>query len=155
MLKPLIVIVIFSVLILFVSDALLGQFSSLRLIGTGGNIQSPPNIGVYQDFNGTSPVSYVDWGSIEPGLTRNVTIYIRNEGEVKVDLSLDTTDWKPTNISNYMNLTWDYNGAALFPSEIAQIELTLSSSSSSDFIRYLATYDVKEFSFNIVINAIS
>lgn len=155
MLKPFMVIAIVLILVLLVSEAFLGQFSSLRLIGTRGNLYSPPNIGIYQDSNGTNPVSYIDWGSVEPGLTKNMTIYICNEGKGKVNLSLNTTGWNPSNISSYMALTWSYNGSPLFPTEIIQVTFSLSSSSSPEFIRYLVAYDVKEFSFNIVINAFS
>jgi len=155
MLKPLLVIAIVIVLFLFVSEGLLGLFSSVRLIGTRGNIKSPPYIAIYQNSNCTSPVSYIDWGSVEQGMARNTTLYIRNEGNGKTSLSLDTTNWQPANISNYMNLTWNYNGEALFPSETVQVTLTLSSSSSPDFTEYLIAYDVTEFSFDIIINAFS
>jgi len=155
MTKPFLVLAIVLVLVLLVSEAFLGQFSSLRLISSKGNIQTPPNIGIYWDSNGTNATSSIDWGSVEPSLTKNVTVYIANEGNGKVNLFLNTTNWQPTNISRYMNLTWNYNGAAINPDEIIQVTLTLSASSSPDFISYLITYDVKQFSFDIVINAVS
>jgi len=155
MLKPFIVIAIVIVLVLFVSNGLLGQFSSLRLISSKGNIETPPNIGIYWDSNGTNPVSSVDWGNVEPDLTRNVTVYIVNEGNGKVYLSLNTTNWEPANISRYMNLAWNYDGAAIYPDEAIKVTLALSAVSSPDFINYLITYDVKGFNFDIVINATS
>ena len=155
MLKPLVVIAIVIVLFLFVSEGLLGLFSSIRLISTRGNLESPPYIAIYQDSNCTNPVYYIDWGSIEPGIIRNTTVYIHNEGNGKTSLSLNTTNWQPANISSYMNLTWSYSGAALFPSETAEVTMTLSSSSSLDFTEYLVAYDVREFSFDIIINAFS
>jgi hypothetical protein len=153
MIKPLLVIAIVIVLVLLVSEAFLGQFSSFRLISSKGNIQTPPNIGIYWDSNGANATSSIEWGSLEPGLTKNVTVYIANEGNTKVYLSLNTTNWEPANISRYMNLTWNYNGAAIYPDETIKVTFTLSAASSPDFINYLIAYDVKEFNFDIIINA--
>jgi len=155
MLKPLIVIAIFITLILCASQLIVGWLSFTRLISTKGNLQHPPNIAIYQDSKCTSPVSYINWGSLEPGMARNTTMYIRNEGTEKVELQVNAMNWQPTNISNYMNLTWDYKGEAVFPSETVKVDLILSSSSSPDFTEYLVAYDVREFSFDIVISAFS
>jgi len=155
MLKPLIVIVIFITLILCASQLIVGWLSFTRLISTKGNLQHPPNIAIYEDNSCTSPVSYINWGSLEPGMARNSTMYIRNEGSEKVELQVDAMNWRPANISNYMNLTWNYKGEAVFPSETVKVTLTLSSSSSPDFTEYLVAHDVKEFSFDIIISAFS
>jgi len=155
MLKPLVVIAIFIVLVLLMSEVLVGWLSFTRLVSTKGNLYNPPNIAIYQDSNCTSPVYQVDWGSLEPGMTRDTTMYIRNIGEGKVELSLDATNWRPANISNYLNLTWSYSGAAVFPSETVKVTLTLSSSSSPDFTEYLVAHDVREFNFDIIITAFS
>jgi len=155
MLKPLIVIAIIISLLLFVSDDLLGLLLSVRLIGTKGRIEAPPNIAIYEDVGCTISLSYIDWGSLEPGMARNVTMYIRNEGNGGTSLSLSTANWQPTNISDYMNLTWTYKGATLLPHAVVNVTLTLWSSSSREFTEYLIAYDVKDFSFDIVINAMS
>jgi len=155
LLKPLVVVAIIVILILIVSGDLLGLLLSMRLIGTRGRIDAPPNIAIYEDSNCMSSLSYIDWGSLEPGIARNVTMYIRNEGTGGTSLSLSTTGWQPANISSYMDLTWTYGGRALLPHEAVKVTLTLWSSSSPDFTEYLIAYDVRDFSFDIVINAMS
>ena len=155
LLKPLVVIAVIVILILAVSSDLLGLLLSIRLIGTRGRIDAPPNIAIYQDVNCTISLSYIDWGSLEPGMARNVTMYIRNEGTGGTSLSLSTTSWQPANISSYMNLTWTYGGRAMPPHEIVKVILTLWSSSSPKFAEYLIAYNVRDFSFDIVINAMS
>lgn len=155
MLKPLVVLAILVILILVVSEVLQGLFSFTRLIDTRVNLQHPPDIAIYQDSNCTIPVSYIDWGSLEPGLTRKTTMYICNEGTEEVGLLVEAANWEPANISSYLNLTWNYNGVALFPSKTIEVTLTLSSSSSPDFTEYLVAYDVREFSFDIIIGAFS
>ena len=153
MLKPLIVIAILIILVLSTSQLIVGWLSFTRLISTKGNLQHPPNIGVYEDNNCTIPLSYINWGSLEPGMARNTTMYIRNDGSEKLELQVDAMNWQPANISNYMNLTWNYKGEAVFPNETVKVTLTLSSSSSPAFTEYLVAHDVKEFSFDIIISA--
>jgi len=153
LLKPLVVIAIIVILLLTVSGDLLGLLLSIRLVGTGGRISASPNIAIYEDVNCTSSLSYIDWGSLEPGLTRNVTMYIRNEGTGGTTLSLSTANWQPANISSYMNLTWTYGGRGLLPHDVVEVTLTLWSSSSPSFAEYLISYDVRDFSFDVVFNA--
>ena len=155
LLKPLVVIAIIIILLLTVSDDLLGLLLSIRLIGTRGRLSAPPDIAIYEDVGCTISLFYIDWGSLEPGMARNVTMYIRNEGNGGTNLSLSSTNWQPANISGYMNLTWTYSGAALLPHDAVEVKLTLWSSSSPEFIDYLVAYDVRDFSFDVVINAMS
>jgi hypothetical protein len=155
LLKPLVVVAIIIILILTVSGDLLGMLLSMRLIGTGGRLSTPPDIAIYEDVGCTISLSYIDWGSLQPGMARNVTMYIRNEGSGGTSLSLSTTSWQPANISWYMNLTWSYGGRALLPHEVVEATLTLWSSSSPEFTDYLIAYDVRDFSFDVVINAMS
>ncbi len=150
MIKPLMVIAIVLVLVMFVSEAILGQFSSFRLIGSRGNVKVL-GVGVYWDVNYTSPVGFLDWGSVEPDSAKNQTVFIRNEGNEPSTLFLATDNWQPANLSRYMNLTWNYNGATIRPDEIIQVTLTLSTSSSPDFIGYIILNDVKRFDFDIII----
>jgi hypothetical protein len=46
-----------------------------------------------------------------------------------------------------------YNGTQINPGEIIQVTLTLSASSSHDFVHYLIANNVKNFSFDIIIAA--
>jgi len=51
-----------------------------------------------------------------------------------------------------MNLSWNYNGTILHPGETIQVILALTAPSSSTFLLYLITNDVKEFSLDIIIS---
>jgi len=117
-----------------------------------GNIKT---IGVeaYWDENLENKTEVIDWGTTWPGSSKNFTLYIRSISNTETTLLLNTTNWKPSNISEYMNLSWSYNGTTLYPSETIQVTLTLTASSSSNFLLYLITNDVKEFSFDIIISA--
>ena len=107
----------------------------------------------YWDPNRENKTETIDWGTIWPGSSKNVTFYIRSVSNFEATLNLNATNWNPANISDYMNLSWDYNGTTIRPSEIIQVTLTLSASPSNSFIHYLIANDVKDFNFDIVIAA--
>jgi hypothetical protein len=102
-------------------------------------------VGVYLDSGLTNKVSSIDWGILEPGLNVNKTVYIRNEGNAAAKLSLTTSNWNPSNASNYLTLTWNYGGQTLNVNEAIQVKLTLSASSS--------VTGITNFSFDITITA--
>ncbi len=102
------------------------------------------SLGVYWDINCTGRVGSIDWGSLYRGSQENVNVYIRNEGDGPVYLSLDTTDWQPSKASQFMSLDWNYNKQMLYPAEVMPLTLRLSVSS--------IIIGITAFSFNIVVS---
>jgi hypothetical protein len=102
-------------------------------------------VGVYLDSGLTNKVSSIDWGVLEPGSNVNKTVYIRNEGNAAATLSLTTSNWSPSNASNYLTLTWNYGDQTLNVNEAIQVKFTLSASSS--------VTGITNFSFDITITA--
>jgi len=115
--------------------------SSVR-INNQGTVKAL-GVGVYWDSNCTNPVSLINWGTVEPGSTNNVTVYVRNEGNTAANISMTTENWNPTNAPNYLTLNWNYNGQQLNPSEAVQITLSLIVSSN--------VQGIENFSFDIII----
>lgn len=107
----------------------------------------------YWDIGLQNKTETIEWGVVWPGSSISVTLYIKSTSNAEVALILDSTDWEPASISEFMILLWDYNGMVLDLGEIIEVTLTLSVSSSDQFIRYLVANDVKQFSFEIVIRA--
>ena len=103
--------------------------------------------------NKINPEEPVNWGTIWAGSSQNVTFYIRSISNIEATLQLNATNWNPANLSEYMTLSWDYNRTIVQPSEVIQVTLTLSASSSYALVHYLITNDVKQFSFDIIIVA--
>ena len=116
--------------------------SSVRIVGRG--TVKAVGVGVFWDSNCTSPVSFIDWGMVEPGSLNNVTFYVRNEGNVAASLSLATDNWNPSNASDYLALSWNYDGRPLNPLEVAQVTLTLAVSPS--------VQGIENFSFDIIVS---
>ena len=137
-------LLVFTVLgtILATSNFIYGLLTATRTIGSHGSIKAI-GVSVYWDSSCTNEVSSVDWGMVEPGSSTSVTVYIKNTGNSPVTLTLDTENWNPSSASNYMSLSWDYNGQSIDAGGVVQVELTLTV--------YSNVTGITDFSFDIVI----
>jgi len=117
------------ILTLFLSISILAQLSSRRTIGTYGTVNAI-GVEIYWDYACTGPVSSINWGNLDPGSTKDVTIYVRNEGTLPVTLYLSTSNWNPSSASSYITLSWNYGGQSISPGGIVTVTFTLSISAS-------------------------
>ena len=101
-------------------DTAVNKFSNNGVIKGGTEIE------IYWDKKGTNRVSSIAWGSLEPGTEKTVTLFIMNKAKTQIILSYYTSNWKPSGITNYLNLTWDYSGQSINFRETLQIAFTLS-----------------------------
>ena len=143
--------------------SVVGLLQSTERVGSSGIIVQPPpppppppppnppspppepsiEIDIFGDSACTQPLSSVTWGVIEAGSSKTRDIYVKNNGDDGVSLSLLTENWNPSGASNYLQLSWDYDGGTIAPGEVRQITLVLSVSSSAS--------GIDGFSFDIVI----
>lgn len=119
--------------------------SSLQQNTTISNVGEVKGIGVgiYWDQNCATEVSSINWGIIEPGSSKNVTVYIRNEGNSVASLTMSVSNWNPSNASDYIDLSWNYQGQVINVSEVLEVAFTLIISSEIQ--------GITSFSFDIVI----
>jgi hypothetical protein len=101
-------------------DGYLDNVSIAESVGFGRSID------VYSEVNCRNTVQSIDWGMLSPGEEKNVTIYVRNEGESSTVLALDVYGWSPAEAPNYMTVTWNYSGAPVNSGQTVAIQLTLS-----------------------------
>ena len=101
----------------------------LRIIASTGTVKAV-NVGVYWNLNCTETVTTIDWGMLEPGESKNVTIYLKNEGNTPINLSLDTSNWNPASASSFLTVTWNQEGTSLAPGAVATAVITLTVSES-------------------------
>jgi len=152
--KTLLLILIVSTATVLISSAISIWFSDFHnlTLPTIGTIKT---IGVeaYWDPNCENKTETIDWNTVWPGSTKNVTLYIRSVSNVKTALHLNTSNITPANISEYLNLSWDYDGTPLNTDEIIQVTLFLSASDDKSFSRYLIDNDVTDFNIDIHIVA--
>jgi len=135
--------VVFAVsLILANIDLIFGLLTAVLPIATTGVVTSA-GLKAYWDSGCTNEVTSISWGSMYAGNSKNVTIYLKNTGNVPMTLSLTTDNWNPSSAETYFTLIWDYSGGQIQPNEVLQITLTLTVSRN--------VQGVTDFSFNVII----
>jgi hypothetical protein len=100
--------------------------STISSIGTFKAI----GIGVYWDDDSTSRVKEIDWGFLAPGSQKSFTVYVCNEGNIALTLSISASNWNPSIASNYLTLTWSYTGQTVKAGATIPVTLTLRVSES-------------------------
>ena len=148
--KTLLLIFVVSTSTLLISSAIsiwLSDFHNLT-VPTVGTIKT---IGVeaYWDQDTENKTETINWDTMWPGLTKNFTLYIRSVSNVKTVLHMNITNVTPSPVSEYLNVTWNYNGAILNPDEVIEVTLFLSASNDVSFTQYLITNKVTDFNFEI------
>jgi hypothetical protein len=119
-----------------------GLLTSVTRVPSVGTVKAI-GVGVYWDENCTSWVTEIDWGFIEPGGLVNVTIFLKNKGNVPIALSINTENWNPLEASEYITLGWDYAGQTVDPGGVLKATLTLAVTSNIT--------GITSFSFDIII----
>lgn len=144
---PAILAIIFAAVAPIILTSLtLGRLQRSTTIGSSGTVKAV-GVGVYWDGDCTDQVPSINWGMVEPDSVNNVTVYIRNESNAPVTLSLQAENWSPTNASDYMTLSWDYGGQEVGVDGVVQVMLSLTVLDS--------VTGVTNFSFDIVITGIT
>lgn len=157
----LIVVVITVILHTFIAIWLSKFYLPIPSLGTIHTL----GVEAYWDANLTDKIDEdekIDWGTLWLGSSNNATIYLlslKNDtilSLTKANLIFYDTDetaiQPPTNISTYINLTWNYNGTIASVGDKIPVTLTLSATYSMDFILYLIENNIKSFSLDIIIS---
>ena len=115
-----------------------------RTIPNAGSVKGI-GVGIYWDSACTNRTSSINWGLLDPGSNKTVTVYIRNEGNAVATLSKAAQNWNPSTASSYMTLNWNYAGQTLSVNQVLQVKLTLVVSATVS--------GITNFSFDILITA--
>lgn len=100
----------------------------------------------------------IDWGTVYIGTSTNRSVYIRSRSNIPTTLSLaianltfEDAQGNPAEPPNgdYVQLTWNYDNSTVTPNQEIHVTLTLSISYDSNFINYLITNQISNFSFDI------
>lgn len=96
-----------------------------RTIPNAGSVVEGIGVGIYWDSACTNRTSSINWGLLDPGSNKTMTVYVRNEGNAVVTLSEATQNWNPSSASSYLTLNWNYAGQTLSVNQALEVELTL------------------------------
>jgi len=120
-----------------------GLLLTQRTIGAAGVIKGV-ELGVYFDVQCANATSFLDFGQLEPGSSKNYTLHLRNEGNSAMILNMTSEDWNPTIAADHISLTWNREGYQINADDIIDFIITLKISDN--------IVSVDSFSLNIVIS---
>jgi len=84
----------------------------------------------YWDITATMICDKIDWGSLKPGESKTITVYIKNTGGDSITGTLSTSSFDPPAAANYLTLTWDFGSTPLLASRVRETHFTLKVSPS-------------------------
>lgn len=87
--------------------------------------QTGGEFGVHWDATGTSEVTSINWGTLEPGGNATKTLWIKNEDDIPIQLTFSTTNWEPVEAEDYLTLSWTFGDTPLYPSMSRRVYVTL------------------------------
>jgi len=126
----------------------LGSFSTIAVMQWTQRIPSSATVkavgvGIYKDINFTVSVTQIDWGIVEPGQSKNLSAYIVNRSNVPIILTMTIENWNPANASNFITLTWNYDGSQIAVDGYVFVTFVLSVNQTIS--------GIEAFSFTIVV----
>ena len=127
-----------------VFGAVLSLLQANRTIPNAGSVKGI-GVGIYWDSACANQTSLINWGLLDPGSNKTMTVFIRNEGNAVVTLSEVAQNWNPSTASSYMSLNWNYTGQTMSVNQVLQVKLTLVVSATVS--------GITNFSFDITITA--
>ena len=116
-------------ILVFLTGYLIGSLITQTKITNTATIKTI-GVNVYWDVHRTQPITFIDWGILEPATNKTILIYVKSQSNTPITLTIYTENWKPQNASDYITLTAEPNNSTLQPSEIAQVNLTLTVASN-------------------------
>jgi len=119
-----------AVLVIVMSSPSIFGFLTNTLTLTGLGSVKTVNVAAYWDSSCVNEVSTINWGAVEPGSSTSRVIYLKNEGNAPITLSLAVTRWSPSSARNYTSLSWNYSGEQIGAGNVVKVTLTLNLSSS-------------------------
>lgn len=137
----------FGIVILLASVSVLSAYSASTIsksVPSNGKITTSTSIGIYKNSACTQTLTAIDWGNLTAGNSTTYTIYVKNTGTTKQNLTLTTNSWSPTTASQYLTVTWDKTNTTLTVNQVAKATLNLTVSADIDS-------NITSFSNNIII----
>jgi hypothetical protein len=130
-------LIVTSFLMLSRPDSIVKNASAVESVG----------VGVYWDGNCTKPVTLIDWGTLYPGSTKSVGVYLSNEDANAIlrSLLVRTENWSSSEASENMQLSLNCSNETIQPGQNVRAYFQLH---VSDKITGVTT-----FTFSIVVGA--
>ena len=83
------------------------------------------NLEIYTNPNCTDNCTALNFGELKPGQVTNQTIYLKNTENTSMILTMNTSQWNPTEAENWLVLSWNREGIIIKSKEVISATFTL------------------------------
>jgi hypothetical protein len=151
--KPIRLLFIFILTTALVSVTIVLGLTRLSLsIPSQGTITTN-GVAAYWTPTCDNKITTINWGFVRPGSSENVVLYIQSVSNHHVFLVLSTSTIEPSSISEYVDLSWNYDGSLLDPGQTIPVTLSLCFSNERSFTQHLQENKIKDFVIDVYISA--
>lgn len=133
-----IVIIAIAAIVVYPFESTYSVKASGKIVGLG--------VMIYEDETLSTVLTFLDWGVIEPGETKEIPCYIQSLSNVPAYLTFETSEWQPINASDYIFLSWNYDNSTLQPYEAREVIFSLYVSEDIS--------GIEEFSFSVTVGVV-
>ena len=127
-------LLVVAVLSGFLAGYVAGTLRAEKSITTGTNVVTDFNLSVFESAEATEQLVHIDWGDMQPLSSKTVELYIQNDAQIPMTISLSTQDWLPSYAETTFTFTyegktnWGGSYPVLQPTWRACMLLTLTAS---------------------------
>jgi hypothetical protein len=118
----------------FFAGYVTGILSVEKAITTGTNIVTDFNLSVFANDTTTEQLVHIAWGDMQPLSSKTVELWVQNDAQIPMTISLSTQDWLPSYAESAFTFSyapptnWAGSYPILQPTWRACVLLTLTAS---------------------------
>jgi hypothetical protein len=131
--KTTIALSVLGILAVFFAGYSFAILTTSKEISSGANIITTVNLSVYDSQSATVELTFYDWGNLLPTQVKTKDVWVQNDAEIPLTISVSTKNWNPTYASESITLSFSegvgWSGGMypqLQPHQRASIVLRLS-----------------------------
>lgn len=101
----------------------LANSNKLRNVGQIKTVK----ITAYWDTNMVNQVTVIDWGMMEQGESKSISLFIVSKSNVEISLNMTITSesWIPTHAGDWITVTWNAEGVLVGPKGSTWVTITV------------------------------
>ena len=116
------------------------------VINLSGRIVPGQGLGIFSDLNCSRELTFIDWGNLTPGDSRDRSFFVRNEGGQNSTIQKREDNWAPPEAAEFLEVSWNYDNRSMTLQEVLEVTLTLSVAADIQ--------GISQFSFDIHLAAV-
>ena len=119
--------------LLFAAGYTFAALTATKNVPSGATMITDVNLSVYNSLSTPIEVTFIDWQTMLPSQVRTFELWVQDDAEIPLYVSISTKNWVPSNASDTMTFTYTYGNnweiakyPTLQPHQRASFFLTLT-----------------------------